>query len=231
ALFVPAIPAGTDNALMLAAFVNDEPALTMALDAMTKKPHGNPANFYTHLDGSQRDLPEHWHHLRYGLFTYYGGTYLDLGYLVYKPLRQLGVPAFPAGPIILRSISFLASLLTLVFLYNLARRHSGRLAAVLAAVLLMTDRYLAYYTTIIHPDTLQLCLSLFAWLLAARHAEDGALASLAALGLVAGLVQGTKVGGPWLIPMALLALFRGWAWGGPAAALRRWYHLPGRLLL
>src|SRR5262249_26382493 len=75
ALFVPAIPAGTDNALMLAAFVNDEPALTMALDAMTKKPHGNPANFYTHLDGSQRDLPEHWHHLRYGLFTYYGGTY------------------------------------------------------------------------------------------------------------------------------------------------------------
>ena len=44
--FVPLIPRATENAQKLAAFINDEPALTMGLEAMTVRPYGNPGNFY-----------------------------------------------------------------------------------------------------------------------------------------------------------------------------------------
>src|SRR2546423_1514793 len=111
--FAPLIPRTTENAQKLAAFVNDEPALTMALEAMTVRPYGNPANFYYGRRGHIPQLPAHWGHIRYAGFTYYGGTYLDLGWVVFAPLHALGIPTFPTAPIILRTISALAGLLSL----------------------------------------------------------------------------------------------------------------------
>src|SRR3954451_2094344 len=46
AIFFPTVPVNTENPQRLAAFVNDEPFLTMALDATTVAPYGNPANFF-----------------------------------------------------------------------------------------------------------------------------------------------------------------------------------------
>src|SRR4030095_9998896 len=88
-LFIPLIPRTTDNAQKLAAFINDEPALTMALEAMTVRPYGNPVNFYRR-SGQHSKLPAHWGSLRYGGFNYYGGTYLGLGFVAFAPLHALG---------------------------------------------------------------------------------------------------------------------------------------------
>lgn len=209
-LYAPTIPRATDNALMLAAFVNDEPALTMALDAMTVPPYGNPANFYFKRWASAPDVPHYWHHLRYGGFTYYGGTYLDIGFLIFAPLKWLGLPTFPAAPIILRTISFLSALLALTLLYHFGRTYLGRPAAIVGVLLLFSDVTFLYYATIIHPDTLQMALGLLTLLLAIRHAGVGDWPTLVSLGIVAGLFHGTKSGGPWLAPTALLAVYWGW---------------------
>ena len=141
--------------------------------------------------------------------TYYGGAYLGLGFVVFAPLHALGVPTFPVAPTILRIISTLAGLLSVILLYNFAKRYAGTAVGLMAVFVLMTDTYFLYYTNIIHPDTLQLGFGLLTLLIATRHAEDGKRASLIALGLLSGLVQGTKAGGPWLIPMALLAVYWG----------------------
>jgi hypothetical protein len=174
--FAPLIPRTTENAQKLAAFINDEPALTMALEAMTVRPYGNPANFYERR-GHTPQLPAHWGHIHYTGFTYYGGTYLDLGYLVFGPLHALGASTFPTAPIILRTISALAGLLSLILLYNFAKRYAGTVVGCMAVVFLMTDSHFLYYTSIIHPDTLQLFLALLALLVAVRHTEDGQMAS------------------------------------------------------
>ena len=58
----------------------------MAMDAMTARPYVNPANFYMQFNGTQRPLPEHRHRLRNHTFSYYGGIYPDLGFMVYAPL-------------------------------------------------------------------------------------------------------------------------------------------------
>jgi hypothetical protein len=163
------------------------------------------------MDGTQRELPGHWGHLRYTMYVYYGGTYLDIAYVVYAPLRKwFGVATFPAAPIILRVVTFLASLFSLVFLYNFGKKHVGRAAAVVGVVVLLADVYFAYYSSIIHPDSTLLCLAILAVHIAIRHAERGDLASLGAMGFAAGLAQGTKVAGPWLVPMAFLATYWGW---------------------
>src|SRR5262245_44441939 len=208
-LFVPLIPRSTENAQKLAAFVNDEPALTMGLEAMTVYPYGNPGNFYYGLPGHVPQLPAHWGSIGYTGFTYYGGAYLDLGFLVFAPLHALGIPTFPLAPMILRTISVFAGLLSLILLYNFAKRYIGIAVGLVAVFVLMTDSYFFYYSSIIHPDTLQLFFGLLAFLVAMHHAEDGQIASLMALGLLCGLVQGTKTGGPWLIPMVLLTM----CWG------------------
>lgn len=204
---VTSIARATENAKLLAAFSNDEPALVMALEAMTVLPYGNPANFY--LDSPTRcEPPAHWYDLRYNFF-YYGGAYLDLGLLVFVPLQALGHPTFPTAPIILRLISLGSAMVALVVLYLFGRHNAGPLAGLLGVFVLLTDRNFHSYATTIHPDSLQLCLCYLALLAAVQHAQLGTYRSLCLLGILAGLVQGTKVGGPWLVPMALLATYWG----------------------
>src|SRR5207253_679596 len=95
-------------------------------------------------------------------------------FLVFAPLKKLlGVPTFPAAPIVLRSISFAGMLITLLFLWNFAVRHSGRLAASLAALVLLTSEYFLLRGCGVHPDGVQYALTLLVLLLAVRHQEHG----------------------------------------------------------
>jgi hypothetical protein len=220
-IHVPLIGRSTDNVRLLAAFVNDEPALTMGLDAMTVRPYANPANFYYGPAGTRKAPGPEWGSIGYTGFTYYGGAYLDFALLAYWPLKAIGAPVFPTAPLILRTVSVLAGTLSLLALYNFGRRYATPAAGLLGAVFLLSDSYFGYYTSIIHPDTLQLLVGLLALFLAIRHARDGELSSLLALGLMIGISQGTKAGGPWLIPMSLVAIWFGASIASPPPSTKR----------
>lgn len=209
ALWLPVSARATENPRKLAAYVNDEPMITQQLVGMTLPPYGNPANGMRH---SGDDLPEEWRGIFY-YGVYYGGAYPGLALLAWLPLRLLGFPDFPTAPVLLRLLSLASGLVSLLVLYNLCRRVSGRIAAAAATLLLLTQPYFSYYSSIIHPDTLQLAFALLGLRAAIRHAESGSRESLLGLGILSGLVQGTKMGGPWMIPMAVLAV----AWGGARA--------------
>jgi hypothetical protein len=208
-LFGPLIPRNADNPQLLAAFVNDEPWMTMALDGTIAKPFGNPANYLDPTAGAYNKVPAYWGTLRYANIIYYGGVMFDIALPFYATARLIGLPAFPTAPIILRTIATLAALMSLLFVYNFGRKHAGVIVGVLSCLVLLTDSNFIYYTTIIHPDTLQIYFGLLALGLALRHSNDGLSSSLAGLGLMCGVVQGTKFGGPWTVPMAIAALFLG----------------------
>jgi hypothetical protein len=214
AVVLPQVPRWTANAPMLAAFTNDEPFITQQLDGMTVRPYGNPSNFLEVKNAGE--IPAYWHDYRYYNLIYYGGTYLDAGFAPYWPLKALGAPAFPTAPIILRTISFLSGLVSLMLLYNFARRHAGRFAAIFAATALLFEFYFVFMATTIHPDMLQLALSLLALIVAARHARLGDWRSALTLGAVVGVIQGTKSGAPYVLPMVALAVLLG-AWARPGA--------------
>jgi hypothetical protein len=229
-LWVPLIPRSTATPQYLAAFINDEPPITYQLVGMGVKPYGNPANFMK----DPRRAPAYWGYLGFGNYIYYGGAYLGAAYLLYVPLHKwLGLPDFPTAPICLRCVSVLAGLGALALVYLLAKKLGGRLAALGAGLFFLTDTIFAYYTSIIHPDTTMLFCGLLALWAGIRHAETGRLASLVGLGGAAGLVHGAKMGGPWTIPMAFLALAwglassGGWSW----RQLRGWGRLFGRVVL
>lgn len=215
-IYVPTIPRATDNATMLATATNDDPWLTMALDATLAKPFGNPANYFDRSIKAHNDIPSRWGKLRYDAITYYGGAVFMLATPIYAVARLAGLPPFPTAPIILRSISVLGGLLSLIVLCNFAKRLDMRWAGLLGAVYLMTDFQFGVWTRMAHPDTLQVFFALLALVVGLRHADRGDLASLAALGLLCGFVQGAKAGGPWTVPMGLLAM----VWGLHAAKHR-----------
>lgn len=214
-IFLLMVPRSTENALKLAAFVNDEPALTMSLAAMTKRPFGNPANFDSKAIGDPKGPGPEWHFIRYSGFNYYGGVYLGLGFAAFAPLKLIGAPTFPIAPIILRVISALAAVLSLIVLYNLARSvgrefagHAGsRVIGAASVLFLLGDSHFYYYASIIHPDTLQLLLGLLGVVMAIQYARSGDRASLVALGIVVGLSQGTKLGAMWFLPTMLLSIY------------------------
>jgi hypothetical protein len=204
ALWLPPIARLTQSPFHLNSFAIDEAMITQQLVAMEHRPYGNPANYMAHWDW----VPAEWGSIRF-FGVYYGGFYLDLGFLLLWPLHLLGLPDFPAAPIILRGISILAGALCLIVLYNFARRNFGRVAACGSALLLLTESTFAYFCPLVHPDTLQLALVLLALWAAQVHVERGELRSLLLLGALAGLVQGTKFAGIWLVPLALVAV----VWG------------------
>ena len=103
-------------------------------------------------------------------------------------------------------MSAIAGLLSLVLLYNLARRNTGIGVAVLCTTFMVTESNLISYSLLIHPDALQLLFGLLTFLVAVEHAKVGNSESLLAVGFMVGVVQGTKVGGPWLIPLLLAAV-------------------------
>ncbi|MBV8774663.1 MAG: hypothetical protein JO166_20370, partial [Deltaproteobacteria bacterium] len=203
-LFVPILPHATSDPQLLNILIDDETPLTMALDGMRAFPYGDPFNFILAAVNGQK-LPAYWGNLNYaGVGYYYGGTYFGLAFLIYGPLQALGLPAFPTAPIILRVISAASGLIGLLIAYNFSRYHSGRIAALVVAAFLMTDPYFIYYATIIHPDSTQFGLALLALTICVRHVKFGEVESLTALGLLSGLIQGTKSGGPWLIPIVAM---------------------------
>ncbi len=206
-LMLPLIPRWTDNAAYLASFTNDEPFITQQLDGMTVKPYGNPSNYLEVKNAAE--IPAYWLRYRYYNLIYYGGTYLDLGYVVFQPLKAAGLPTFPTAPIILRAITFVAGLLSLMLMYNFARRHLGIGAALIAIAMVMTDVQFVFVATLIHPDMLQLLMTLLALILSVRLATLGDFKSTIAIGVVLGLIQGTKSGAPFILPMAAVAI----AWG------------------
>lgn len=210
AAFAPLIARNTDNPQQLAAYVNDEPFLTMALEATIRWPYGNPGNYFdSDRPRTFNTLPAHWGSLRYDSIFYYGGSSFQIAFPFYATARLLGLPAFPTGPIILRCISLFAALAAMIILYNVAKERGSRAVGALSFVYLMTDPDLLYYVLYIHPDTLQMLFGLCALLLGVAHVGDGRRLSLFAFGIFCGIVQGTKVGGPWLGPVALLTVWLG----------------------
>lgn len=208
-LFAPLVPRNTDNPDLLAAYANDEPFLVMALEATLVPPYGNPGAYFDPLNPASTEIPEYWGEKRYTNISYYGGTMYQLAFPPYAVLRAVGLRPFPTGPVVLRTLTLLAGLLALVLLYNIGRQRGSRLAGLFAAAFVASDAYFVYYANFIHPDTLQLLFGICAFLFAVAHARDGSRSSLVALGLACGIVQGTKAGGVWTIPMALLALWLG----------------------
>ncbi|MBR1245281.1 glycosyltransferase family 39 protein [Bradyrhizobium sp. AUGA SZCCT0274] len=219
--FAPIVSRVTENPHILRCCVSDEAPLSMALDGMRVVPYGDPFNFVLgHVTG--KELPEYWGKINYaGVGYYYGGVYMGLAFLAYAPLQALGLPPFPTAPIILRSLSLLAGLLAVMMIYNFGRLHIGRIGGSIAVLILFTDHYFSYYSTIVHPDSTQFALSILALAVAVRHVRTGDIESLAALGLLSGLVQGTKMGGPWMIPMVATATIAG------LVLLRGGLHQPG----
>ncbi|OKO82017.1 glycosyltransferase family 39 protein [Bradyrhizobium sp. NAS96.2] len=183
--------------------------MTLALDGTVAKPFGNPANYLDPTAEAFKKIPAYWGTLRYNNIVYYGAVMFDIASPFYAAARLVGLPAFPTAPIILRTISMLAALMSLLFVYNFARKHAGVVVGILSCAVLLTDGYFFYYMTTIHPDTLQVYFGLLALGLALRHSDDGLLSSLVALGVVCGLVQGTKFGGAWTVPLATAALLMG----------------------
>lgn len=216
-LFVaPGLTRTADNPQMLAAFVDDEVWQALALEGTLHRPYGNPANFLDPSSHAYQEIPPDWGGVRYPGLFYYGGAMYTLATPIYAGLRLVGAPPFPTGVIVLRAITLGAALLSLIVLYNFARRLGSKVAGILAVLFLAADPYFVFYTINIHPDLLQVLFGLLALGLAIRHSERGDLASLAGLGLACGFVQGTKFGGAWTVPMAALALW----WGIAAARLR-----------
>jgi 4-amino-4-deoxy-L-arabinose transferase-like glycosyltransferase len=109
----------------------------------------------------------------------------------------------------MRTLTLLAGLLALILLYNIAKQRGSRLAGLFAAGFVASDAYFIYYANYIHPDAFQLVAALCAFVVAVAHSRNGDRTSLIALGLLCGVVQGTKSGGVWTIPMALLAVWLG----------------------
>ena len=202
--YVPIIPVNTDNPQLLT-FINDEAPLSMALDGMRATPYGDPYNFVS-APAKDKPYPKYYGDLKYvGVGYYYGGLYGGIAFLGYGPLQALGLPPFPTAPIILRIVSALAGLWALLIAYNFASYHFGRVAAVVSGILVLTEPLFVYYSMIVHPDILQFALSLLALAISLRHLNYGDKASLVAMGILSGLIQGTKLGGPWLIPIFALA--------------------------
>ncbi|WP_342740142.1 discoidin domain-containing protein [Bradyrhizobium sp. B117] len=209
AAFAPVISRVTETPYILRCCISDEAPLSMALDGMRDVPYGDPFNFVLAPSKGKR-LPPYWGKINYaGVGYYYGGVYMGLAFLIYAPLQALGLPPFPTAPIILRSLSLLAGLLALMMIYNFGRYHIGRFGASVGAAILLTDHYFNYYSSIIHPDTTQLMLAILGLAVAVRHLRKGDLESLGGLALISGLVQGTKLGGPWMIPMVALVTVKG----------------------
>jgi hypothetical protein len=73
-LFGPLIPRNADNPQLLAAFVNDEPWMTQALDGTIAKPFGNPANYLDPTGKAYKQVPAYWGTLRYANVIYYGAV-------------------------------------------------------------------------------------------------------------------------------------------------------------
>lgn len=223
-LFLPTIGRHAADGLMLATFVDDEALITMQLDGMTVWPYGNPAT-YLGMGGIPKDLPEHWNNFNYQNLPYYGGFYLDLAFLIWMPLKLLGCPLFPTAPIILRALSLIFTICTVLATYNIARSYFGRIGAVIGALFIVTETYFGLIGTIAHPDSLLFFLAIVALAVCIRHARDGAVDSLIAVGIAAGLAQGAKMGGPLLIPITVLSV----GWGAKRYILSfGWLHWLGR---
>ena len=203
--FLPTIARYAENASMLAAFVDDEPFIAMQVDGMTARPYGNPANY---LD-QKHDVPSHWGNIRYDGLIYYGGLYLDMALAVWAPLKLVGLPIFPTLPVVLRAIALLFTVATLLAVYNIGRVYMGRMAALIGLLYMATNFHLVAIGTVIHPDSLLFFLNFLALVLCVRHARDGALESLLAIGVVAGLAQAAKMGAPPLIPIVILSVVMG----------------------
>ena len=224
-VLLPTVTRHVENPQMMAAYSNDEPFLAMALDATTRFPWGNPANYFDIRKKASQSIPEYWGSLRYPGITYYGGAMFMLTFPPYASMRAVGFPAFPTAPMLLRLMVVLAGLASLVVLYNVGKERGFAWAGLLAAGYLGTNNFFIYYATNIHPDTLQLLFGLLAFVAAVLHVRDGERASLMAFGLFCGFVQASKVGAPWLAPAALIVLTlgsykRGWrGWMNNASVL------------
>lgn len=201
----PLVSRATASPRLLAAFVNDEPFIASQLIAMKGSPVGDPANW---MRQPERRPPE-WDSVPRFFGVYYGGTYLGLAFAVWAPLSLLGLPDFPTAPLVLRAISLGSAAASLLLLYALARRLSGMAAASFATFFMATNGDFNYYAAIIHPDALQMLLGLGVLALALRHAERGGRGGVVWMSLLIGAVQGTKMGGPWLVPIVLVSIARG----------------------
>ena len=124
-VLLPTVTRHVENPQMMAAYSNDEPYLAMALDATTRFPWGNPANYFDIRKKASQSIPEYWGSLRYPGITYYGGAMFMLAFPPYASMRTVGFPAFPTAPMLLRLIVVLAGLASLVVLYNVGKERAA----------------------------------------------------------------------------------------------------------
>lgn len=203
-LYLPPIFKGAQNARILEVVANDEPLITMQLEGMTVPPYGNPANFLKVENESK--IPGHWYNMRYFDIIYYGGLYLDIALAIFAPLKFLGVKIFPAGPLILRFLSFFFAFLSLIVLYNFAKRYFGIFVAIFTTIFILLYSSFVIFAILIHPDSLLFLLALLCLWTATLHSQKRRRSTLLLLALIVGFAHGTKAAAPWFLPMAGLAI-------------------------
>lgn len=210
--FLPTIARYADNAALLHTFTVDESLITMQLDGMTAWPWGNPATYLDTAKHASHPVPPHWLNIRFDNIVYYGGLYPDIGLLAWAPLKAMGFDIFPTGPVVLRAVSLLFSIFTVLAVYNFGRTNFGLFAGLFGALFLMTEFHFFMIGTVVHPDSLLFFLTLLALPLCIRHAKYGTTESLVAVAIVAGLAQGAKMGGPLVAPIVAASVVYS-AWG------------------
>lgn len=223
-VFVPTLANHAQDAVMLRVHYDDDALITMQLDGMTTQPFGNPANYLE--EGLPPDaLPAHWHNINFRGLPYYGGLYLDMALAIWAPLKLVGFDLFPTAVVVLRVLALLFSALTILAAYNFARTYFGAITAVLASFMLATDGWFVYIGPRAHPDSLLFFLCIVFLGLSVQHVCDGRFGSVAAMGVVAGLAQGAKMGGPLLVPLAILSMVVALASRRKGLAWKRWLQL------
>ena len=167
----------------------------MALDGSIQRPFGNPANYLDPELATYKNIPPYWGRCVMMVSNIMAGRYLCSRHR-YTQCPGWRVPSVPDGPdYFAYHIGFWCTdeFDRLVQLCQPAWHALGRPARCRVS----NDRQsVRYWTRIAHPDTLQVLFALLALVIGLRHSDRGDFASLAALGLMCGFVQGAKAGGP-----------------------------------
>lgn len=200
---VPTIPAGTEDWQTLQfAGRSDEPPTVEIVESMSVFPYGNPYNYWHHPEKK----PQFWNYIQYTLSTHMQGIYYDISCLIYLPFKALGYPSFPAIPLIMRILAFLAGFLSLLFIYNLGKNIAGRAVGFFAAVVLLSEQLFPFLCMWIGPRSFEIMFSLLVIAFCAAFLKEKKWTFLVMLGLISGMFHTTKLGMLWMWPAILATL-------------------------
>jgi hypothetical protein len=144
----------------------------------------------------------------YGHFPAYLAGALAAPVLV--PLKMLhGAPSYIHFVLALRMAQLLMALLTVVFLFRLARLYLPPWLALTAALLLLTMHEFHFWTLNLHPDIFQAAMFAMAVFYIVRHQQSGRRRDFFLAAVLGGCAAAAKYYGFFLLPVVPLLLLSG----------------------